>query len=129
MADPYTHKPLTEVDDSAPGFGYGELQEARFATADLDATDTGVSFHRVKPSKRQGFAHVHERAEEVYVVVAGSGRAKLGDEIIELQTLDALRVAPQVVRQFEAGPEGLELVAFGPRHDGDGDIIPGWWEA
>ena len=128
MTDPFTHKTLTDVDDSAPGFGFGELQEARFATGDLDAEDTGVSFHRVKPSKRQGFAHRHEEAEEVYVVVSGSGRVKLDDAIVELAPLDALRVSPGVTRQFEAGDEGLELVAFGPRHEGDGEIIPGWWD-
>ena len=128
MTDPFTHKTLTDVDDSAPGFGFGELQEARFATGDLDAEDTGVSFHRVKPSKRQGFAHRHEEAEEVYVVVSGSGRVKLDDAIVELGPLDALRVSPGVTRQFEGGDEGLELVAFGPRHEGDGEIIPGWWD-
>lgn len=128
MTDPFTHKTLTDVDDSAPGFGFGDVQEARFATGDLDAEDTGVSFHRVKPSKRQGFAHRHEEAEEVYVVVSGSGRVKLDDAIVELGPLDALRVSPGVTRQFEGGDEGLELVAFGPRHEGDGEIIPGWWD-
>ena len=111
-----------------PASGSATLQEARFATGDLDAEDTGVSFHRVKPSKRQGFAHRHEEAEEVYVVVSGSGRVKLDDAIVELAPLDALRVSPGVTRQFEGGDEGLELVAFGPRHEGDGEIIPGWWD-
>jgi mannose-6-phosphate isomerase-like protein (cupin superfamily) len=76
---------------------------------------------------RQGFAHRHDEAEEVYVVISGSGRAKLDDEIVELAARDALRVSPGVTRQLEAGPEGLELIAFGPRHDGDGEIVPGWW--
>jgi mannose-6-phosphate isomerase-like protein (cupin superfamily) len=127
MANPYTHKKLTEVEDSAPKFGYEDHQEARFATKDLDAEDTGVSHHRVKPNKRQGFAHKHEEAEEVYVVIAGSGRVKLDDDIVELSALDAIRVAPGVVRQFEAGPDGLELIAIGPRHDGDGELLPDWW--
>lgn len=68
-----------------------------------------------------------ENAEEVYVVISGSGRAKLDDEIIDLQRLDAIRVAPTVTRAFEAGEDGLELVAVGPRHEGDGEILPGWW--
>ena len=127
MASAYTHKKLTEVDDSAPKFGFEELQEARFATKDLDAEDTGVSLMRVKPGKRQGFAHKHDDAEEVYVVLSGSGRVKLDDDVVELKRLDALRVAPQVMRQFEAGPDGLELLAFGQRHQGDGAIEPGWW--
>ena len=127
MADSFTHQNLADVDDSAPKFGYGELQEARFATGDLDAEKTGVSFHRVKPNKRQGFAHKHDQAEEVYVVIAGSGRMKLDDEIIEIGRLDAIRVAPQVTRAFEGGPDGLELIACGPHHKGDGEIVPNWW--
>lgn len=127
MPAKYTLKRLTDVKDAAPSFGYDELQEARFATKDLDAEKTGVSHHRVKPGKRQGFAHKHDEAEEVYVVIAGSGRMKLDAEIIEVGRLDAIRVAPDVTRTFEAGPEGLELLAVGARHDGDGEIIPGWW--
>ena len=127
MANPFTHKNLNDVDDSAPGFGYQDHQEARFASGDLETEQTGFSHHRVKPSKRQGFAHRHDDAEEVYVVLSGSGRVKLDDEIVELVAQDALRVAPGVVRQFEAGPEGLELLAFGALHEGDGEIIPGWW--
>jgi len=127
MATPYTLKKLTDVKDSAAEFGHGEYQEARFAGKDLEASDTGVALERVKPHQRQPFGHRHENAEEIYVVIAGSGRAKLDDEIIELGALDALRVAPTVTRCFEAGPDGLELLAFGPHHKGDGEIIQGWW--
>ncbi len=127
MATPYTLKKLTDLKDSAPDFGYGEIQEARFAGKDLEATDTGVSHQRIKPNRRVPFGHVHENAEEIYVVLSGSGRVKLDDEIVELGRLDALRVAPGVTRQFEAGVEGIEFLAFGPRHDGDGKVIEGWW--
>ena len=127
MAAPYTHRKLTEVEDAAPGFGYGEIQEARFASGDLEAEKTGVSHHRLRPNKRHGFAHRHEEAEEVYVVLSGSGRVKLDDEIVEVETLDAIRVSPAVTRQFEAGPEGLEWIAFGPHHKGDGELIQDWW--
>jgi mannose-6-phosphate isomerase-like protein (cupin superfamily) len=83
---------------------------------------------RVKPGKRQGFGHRHENAEEVYVVVSGSGRVKLDDEVVELKRLDAIRVSPEVMRQFEADDDGLEILAFGARHEGDGEIVPGWWD-
>jgi len=128
MAAPFTLKNLAEVDDSAPKFGYAEVQEARFAKDELEAEQTGVSYQRLKPGKRQAFAHRHERAEEVYVVLRGSGQAKLDDQLVELRTLDAIRVAPGVTRAFQAGRDGLELLAFGPRHDGDGDVLPGWWK-
>lgn len=124
---PYTLKRLTEVKDSAPGFGYGEVQAAHFANDDLDVEQTGVSYLVVKPGKRQGFAHRHDEAEEVYVVVGGSGRIKLDDEIVDLERLDAIRIAPGVTRQIDAGSEGIEVIAFGPRHEGDGELVPDWW--
>lgn len=127
MRLPFTHKKLTEVKDSAPEFGMEEVQEARFAKNDLDAEKTGVSHHRLKPGQRTPFGHKHEEAEEVYIVIAGSGRMKLDDEIIEVTRLDAIRVSPEVVRAFEAGNEGIEVIAVGARHDGDGEVIPGWW--
>jgi mannose-6-phosphate isomerase-like protein (cupin superfamily) len=127
MPAPYTVKRLTEVKDSAAEFGVGDDMEVRFAKDDLDAERTGVSHHRIKPSKRQPFGHQHEQAEEIYVVLGGSGRLKLDDEVIEVEPLDAVRVAPGVIRAFEAGPGGIEVLVCGARHDGDGEIVPGWW--
>jgi mannose-6-phosphate isomerase-like protein (cupin superfamily) len=127
MHRPFTHRKLTEVKDSAPEFGMEDVQEARFANKDLDAERTGVSHQRLKPGKRTPFGHKHEEAEEVYVVIAGFGRMKLDDEIIEVERLDAIRVSPEVIRAFEAGDDGIEVLAVGARHDGDGEVIPGWW--
>lgn len=127
MAAPYTLKQITDVEDSAPNFGLGEFQEVRFAKDAVDAEHTGFSYERIKPGVRPPFAHRHENAEEVYVVIGGSGRVKLDDEILELARLDALRVSPEVARAFEAGPDGLELLAFGPRHDGDGEPVENFW--
>jgi mannose-6-phosphate isomerase-like protein (cupin superfamily) len=127
MPTPFTRKRLTEVKDSAPDFGFADIQEARFAKDDLDAEQTGVSHLRLKAGERMPFGHRHDEAEEVYVVLSGSGRLKLDDEIVEVETLDAIRVAPKVTRAFEAGPDGIEVLAVGARHDGDGEIIPSWW--
>jgi mannose-6-phosphate isomerase-like protein (cupin superfamily) len=127
MPGPFTHRKLTEVEDSAPKFGFEGIQEARFANDDLEVEHTGVSHHRLYPRKRQGFAHRHDEAEEVYVVISGSGRVKLDDEIVELEALDAIRVSPAVTRQFEAGGEGMEWVVFGPQHEGDGEAVEDWW--
>ena len=127
MATPFTHTKLTDVKDSAPEFGMEDVQEARFAKDALDAERTGLSHLRLKPERRTPFGHKHDEAEEVYVVIAGSGRLKLDDEIVEVERLDAIRVAPEVIRAFEAGPEGIEVLAVGARHDGDGETIPGWW--
>jgi mannose-6-phosphate isomerase-like protein (cupin superfamily) len=125
----YAIKNLREVQDVAPKFGFSEVQEARFPREDLNAETIGLAFHRVRAGRRQAFAHRHEQAEEIYVILAGSGRIKLGDEIREIGPLDAIRVAPHVARAFEAGAEDLELLAFGPRHAGDGEVIrEGFWE-
>ena len=123
----YTKKNVSELNDQAPDFGMGELQEARFPAKELDAEDTGFGHQRIKPNKRQGFGHSHDDAEEVYFVVAGSGRVRLDDDEVDLKKEDFLRVAPEVKRRFEAGPDGLELVVFGTRHEGDGDMDPGFW--
>jgi mannose-6-phosphate isomerase-like protein (cupin superfamily) len=125
----YTIKNLRDVENVAPKFGFEETQEARFAYADLQAESTGLAFHIVKPGCRQAFAHRHQKAEEIYVVLSGNGRIKLDDEIRDIRQLDAIRVAPQVARSFEAGPDGLELLACGPRHSGDGEIVSGdFWQ-
>lgn len=120
----YSIKNLREVEDSAPKFGFDKVQEAHFAGSDLDAEQTGISFHVVKAGQRQAFAHRHEAAEEVYVVLSGTGRVKLEADIRDVGPLDAVRVAPEVRRAFEAS-EGapLELLAVGPRHEGDGEIL------
>jgi mannose-6-phosphate isomerase-like protein (cupin superfamily) len=123
----YTLKNLREVDDSAPKFGFSETQESRFAGGDLEAEDTGLSYHVVRPGRRQAFGHRHENAEEVYVVLSGGGYMKLDDEILQIGPMDAIRVAPQVTRQFEAGEDGLEVLAVGPRHEGDGELFKDFW--
>jgi mannose-6-phosphate isomerase-like protein (cupin superfamily) len=119
----YTIKNLREVEDMAARQGFGEVQEARFAHGDLNAEQIGISLQRVKPGKRHAFAHRHKQAEEVYVVVSGSGQVKLDDEVKEVRPLDAIRVGPSVTRAFEAGDEGLELIAFSPRAKGDAEIV------
>lgn len=127
MADPYTHTKLTDVKDSAAEFGLGDAMEARFAGGSVDAEQTGFSYHRIKPGRRQGFGHRHEQAEEVCVVVRGSGRVKLDDEVVELSQLDAVRISPTVMRCYEAGDDGLDFIVFGPRREGDFELVPGWW--
>ena len=99
----------------------------RFAKDDLDAEQAGFTYHRSNPNTHSTFGHRHQEAEEVYVVISGSGRMRLDDEIIEIARLDTIRVAPEVWRGFSAGPDGLEIIAFGARHDGDGEVDPEWW--
>jgi quinol monooxygenase YgiN/mannose-6-phosphate isomerase-like protein (cupin superfamily) len=123
----FTHVNLGEVEDQAPKHGLGELGEARFARGALGATRTGISFQRLRPGVRQAFGHRHRRAEEVLVVLEGSGRIRIDDELVELRTLDALRIAPEATRRLEAGQDGLGFVVVGPHHVGDAELARDFW--
>lgn len=123
----YTKVSIDAVPDLAPDHGMAERQEARFATGTLEAAATGLAIHRLKPGKRQGFGHRHTNAEEVCLVLSGSGRVRLDDETVELTARDILRIAPTVARRFEAGPEGMEFAVFGPITPKDGEILPDFW--
>jgi mannose-6-phosphate isomerase-like protein (cupin superfamily) len=123
----YAVKNLLEIDDS---FGGGDI-EARFSRKYIDSEELGVSLFRYAAGKVATDGHHHREQEEAYVVVSGSGRIKLDDEVVELKVFDVVRVAPHVVRAFEAGPEGLEIVAVGGRkpEEGDGVLDKGRWPA
>lgn len=123
----YAKKNLRDVEDSAARHGLSAHQEARFPQQDLGAEQTGMNFLIVKPGQREAFAHRHRTAEEIYVVLDGSGRVKLDDEIVELAPLDAVRVSPGVARAFEGGPDGLQVLIFGPRVESDGEMVQDFW--
>jgi uncharacterized cupin superfamily protein len=125
----YTHIRLTDVEDAAPANGFGERWEARVARTALGAVRTSVTHFRLRPGKRSPFTHRHVRAEEIYVILSGSGRVKLDDAFADVRPLDAIRVAPQVARAFEAGPDGLEFLAFGAHHEADGEPVADAWTA
>jgi len=123
----FTIKNLKELEDSAgeraPGI------EGRFARKHLDSEHLGISHFRYAPGVRSPMGHSHREQEEVYVVIEGSGRIKLDDEIRELRQWDVVRIAPQTVRAVEAGPDGLEFIAIGSDRPegGDGIAAPDWW--
>ena len=124
----YTKLNLAEdVENSAEKFGMGDVLAAHFARKDLEATQLGVSLQRLKPNQRMPFGHRHEKQEEVYVVVGGSGRIKVGDDIVNVARWDAVRVAPEVMRALEAGSDGLEVVAVGAPGVPDTEQEMGWW--
>ena len=96
-----------------PGFALTNLKElqdsapvdeieGRFGRKHLGSEHLGVSYFRYAPGFRAS---------------------------VELRQWDALRVAPEVVRGFEAGPDGLELIAVGSDRPegGDGEMVRDWW--
>ncbi len=123
----YAKKNLREVEDMAVKQGLSDTQQARFPRVDLGAEQTAVNYLIIKPGKREAFAHRHRQAEEIYVVLGGSGRVKLDDELVDLAALDAVRVSPGVTRSFEAGSDGLEVLVFGPHVDGDAVMVRDFW--
>jgi quercetin dioxygenase-like cupin family protein len=119
----FTTVNLLEVEDSVGGRVPGI--EGRFGRKHLDSRDLGVSLFRYAANLRSPMAHSHREQEEAYVVVSGSGRVLLDNEVHELRQWDVLRVAPEVVRAFEAGPDGLDIVAVGGPKPDDGDGVMG----
>jgi uncharacterized cupin superfamily protein len=128
MAD-YTVVNLKEVEDQAPNFGLSPQLEARMARVALGLENSGVSYQRLAPNFRVPFGHKHKNQEEIYVLVDGSARIKLEDEVVDLKPFDAVRVPKDTMRGFEAGPEGAEFIAIGAPNTGPGDaeVVQGWW--
>ena len=120
----YTVTSLQDVANSAPESAGGGL-EARFARKHLDSEHLGVSYFRYAPNFSAPYGHRHREQEEAYVVVGGSGRLRLDEEVIDLKRWDVVRVAPQVVRAFRGGPDGLEIIAIGADRPegGDGELV------
>jgi len=118
MTSRFTIANLKEIEDSgADGI------EARFGRKHLDSEHLGVTYIRYAPGVRSPMAHSHREQEEAYVVIDGSGRVRLGDEVRELRRWDVVRVSPATIRAFEAGDAGLELIAVGPDRPEGGDGI------
>jgi mannose-6-phosphate isomerase-like protein (cupin superfamily) len=119
---------LREVENQAPKFDMPAEMDARFARSALEGETLGLSLMKLGPNFRIPFGHKHEGQEEIYVVVRGSARIKVEDEIVELREWDAIRFDKDTMRNVEAGPAGVEYLAFGAGDDPtDAEITPGWW--
>jgi mannose-6-phosphate isomerase-like protein (cupin superfamily) len=116
-----------DVENSAERFGLAPDLETRFGRKPLELEGGGFSYQRLGPGYVLPFGHTHRSQEEVYVVLAGSGRAKLDGEVRELKQWDALRVPAPVARGFAAGPDGMELLVIGFGEGGDAETIDGYW--
>ena len=125
----YTKKNLRkDVEDSAPKFDMPSEMEARFARRPIGGETLGLSLMTLEPNFRIPFGHKHEGQEEVYVVVRGSARIKVEDEVVEVKEWDAIRFDKDTMRDVEAGPDGVEYLAFGAGDDPtDAEMEPGWW--
>jgi mannose-6-phosphate isomerase-like protein (cupin superfamily) len=126
----YAVQQLREVQNQGENFGIDPNDmQLRMAKDPLECANAGISLIKLGAGFRAPFGHTHKTQEEIYILVSGSARMKIGDDVIELEPLTAVRVAPETMRSYEGGPEGAELIAIGaPRTgSGDADIAPGWW--
>src|SRR3954467_14890442 len=132
-AVPFTRRNLKEdLDDLGSNFDGAPGLEFRHASKALELEQCGLSYQRIPPDYRFPIGHTHKEQEELYVVVRGSGRMKLDDEIVAVKEWDVVRVPPGTWRGYEGGPEGLEILVFGapnlgenPRDDVEGQRD--WW--
>jgi quercetin dioxygenase-like cupin family protein len=124
----YTKTNLRDVEDSAPRFRMPSEMHARFARTPIGGETLGLSLFTLEPGFRIPFGHKHVTQEEVYVIVKGSGRVKVEDEVIEVGQWDAIRFDKDTMRAVEAGPDGIEYVAFGAGEDPrEAEMAQGWW--
>src|SRR6476469_1357458 len=118
MATGYTKTNLDDVEDQAPGFGI-ESQESRFLRADVGADGIGMAHYKFNPDQTFEFGHRHKTMEEMYVVLSGGGHFRLDDDVVEVKPRDVIYCAPRTWRGWSAGPNGLEVLAFGSHAEGD----------
>jgi mannose-6-phosphate isomerase-like protein (cupin superfamily) len=128
MSD-YTIVNLGDVENVAPKFQMPKGMDVRFPRRMLGCTMAGIGVEKLPAGVRTPFGHTHTRQEEIYVIAEGSGRIKLDDEVRDLRQWDILRVGPGVMRNFEGGPDGITVIAFGAPvgEDNDGELVHGWW--
>ena len=125
----YTKVNLRQVENQAPKFDMPDEMQARFARRPIEGETLGVSLFTLDPNFRIPFGHKHSEQEEVYVVIRGSGRVKVDDEVVELREGDAIRFGVDTMRDMEAGPDGMEYVAFGAGDDPmDVESDPSFWQ-
>ena len=126
--DGYTKVNLRDVENQAPKFDMPDELDARFARTPIEGETLGLSLMKLDPDFRIPFGHKHPDQEEVYVVVRGSGRIKVEDEVVELGEWDAIRIDKDTMRAVEAGPDGIEYLAFGAGDDpSEVEMTQGWW--
>jgi mannose-6-phosphate isomerase-like protein (cupin superfamily) len=125
----WTLSNIDRIEDVATRRNPDGGRQLRFAGKALGLSQVGMNHQRLDANVRQPIGHRHTLAEEVFYVIAGSGRAKLEDEVVEISSGDLLRIGPEVMRSFQAGEDGIEMIVFSQKIDADeGEILRDWWQ-
>lgn len=84
----------------------------------LEAAELGSRMWRLEPGQAST-KHKHFSQEELYVLLEGTGRVRIGEEVLTLAPLDTLLVEPDTVRQLfnDTDADQLWLVVGAPREE------------
>jgi uncharacterized cupin superfamily protein len=124
----YTTIDLRGVEDQAPNFDMPAGIESRFARRALGGETFGLSLFTLAPGFRMPFGHKHTTQEEAYIVLRGSARIRVEDEVVDVGEMEAIRFDPGSMRAVEAGTDGVEYLAVSAGDDPrDAEMTPAWW--
>lgn len=86
----------------------------------LDADALGARLWRLRPGQTIT-KHRHRTQTELYVLLEGTGRMRIGEDLLTLEPLSALLVEPRTVRQTfnDTGADALWLVCGAPAEPGN----------
>jgi uncharacterized cupin superfamily protein len=81
----------------------------------LGAGPFGARLWRLAPGQAST-RHRHDREQELYVVLEGMGRMRVGDDLLTLEPLSAVFVEPEAIRQVfnDTDADALWLVVGTP---------------
>ena len=109
--------------------------EMRGITYAIGAEQVAITYRRMPQhtGSKGSYGHRHKTQEEIYLVVAGKLQFKLGDEVIELERHQAIRVPPETWRGvWNDDPEDAELIIVSKKIDdpgADGETLEDFWPA
>ena len=91
---------------------YGQVKGKAFLKEALGTTGSEVSVGALPANTALPFFHAHKQNEEVYVVLKGSGKMQVDEDVFDLQEGTVVRVSPQGSRGIISGPQGITYLCM-----------------
>ena len=126
---------ICEIGDAPDAFGGQYPGAMRLLGGPLASEQVTLTYREMPPGTggKGSYGHRHKTQEEIYLVLSGRLEFKLGDELVELGPLTAVRVAPHTVRSvWNEGPEEAALLIASTRSEDprdDVELIEDFWPA